>query len=301
VEVCPFDAIQEDFHTRTTDCTYCQTCGGVCPTQAITFVSRWHAHDLKQKEDPPVLPRPFSRRVFLGVAAATGTSTLLMQVATQATTTAAPRPVRPPGSVPEDLFLDLCIRCGQCFKVCPGPVLDAAGLEFGWESMWTPVARLDHAGCHQDCNFCTLVCPTGAIQPLPIEVKRKTHMGLAHIDTTTCLPFRADRRQDCDLCYVECKQAGYCAIEMREMQIELDPPPPEGMFSDLELHEMSHIRVPWVDANSCVGCGICQYRCHTSYVVQKNELTHSAIVVFAESEHRLTEFPSDPNALPDPE
>ncbi|MCG8648214.1 MAG: 4Fe-4S binding protein, partial [Pirellulales bacterium] len=35
VEICPFDAIKPDFTTRVTDCTLCQTCGGVCPTQAI--------------------------------------------------------------------------------------------------------------------------------------------------------------------------------------------------------------------------------------------------------------------------
>ena len=93
--------------------------------------------------------------------------------------------MRPPGSVPEDLFLDLCIRCAQCFKVWPGPVLHSARLEYGWESLWTPVANLDHGGCHQDCNFCTLVCPTGAIQPLEIAAKRRFHMGLARVDPET--------------------------------------------------------------------------------------------------------------------
>ena len=30
VEICPFDAIEEDFTTRESDCTYCQSCGGAC-------------------------------------------------------------------------------------------------------------------------------------------------------------------------------------------------------------------------------------------------------------------------------
>jgi len=34
-------------------------------------------------------------------------------------------PVRPLGSVPETEFLQLCIRCGECFKVCPSDVLQA--------------------------------------------------------------------------------------------------------------------------------------------------------------------------------
>jgi polyferredoxin len=54
VEVCPFDAIQEDFTTRTNECTYCQSCGGVCPTDAIKFVTRWNTVELKIFDDPPV-------------------------------------------------------------------------------------------------------------------------------------------------------------------------------------------------------------------------------------------------------
>jgi len=300
VEVCPFDAIQEDYHTRTNDCTYCQTCGGVCPTGAIKFVTRWNHEELKASNEPPVRPRPFSRRAFIGVAAGTGVALGVSNLVSTVTAESLPRPIRPPGSVPEPLFLDLCIRCGQCFKVCPGPVLDAAGLEHGFESLWTPIASLDHAGCHQDCNFCTQVCPTGAIQPLSIDVKRKTHMGLAKIDPRRCLPMREEDRQDCDLCYVECRQAGYDAIEMRVQEIELDPPPPPGMFSDMELEDMSHIRVPWVDAERCVGCGICQYRCHTTYVKHQDQLDKSAIVVVAENEHRLERFPRDPERLVTP-
>jgi polyferredoxin len=41
VEACPFGAIEPDFSTRPLDCTFCQTCGGVCPVEAIQFVGRW--------------------------------------------------------------------------------------------------------------------------------------------------------------------------------------------------------------------------------------------------------------------
>lgn len=282
IEICPFDAIQEDYTTRTADCTFCQTCGGVCPPGAIQFVTRFHDGPLLPESESPGHPRPLSRRAFVATAATAAGTAGLLRLTGSAAGRAPDKPLRPPGSVPEDLFLDLCIRCGQCFKVCPGPVLHAAGLEYGWESLWTPVARPDHAGCHQDCNFCTQVCPTGAIQPLDIAAKRGFQMGLARVDTNTCLPFRQDDRQDCDVCYVECRQAGYDAIELREIQIELDPPPPEGMFSELELIEMARIRAPFVKAAACVGCGICQYRCHTRYVVQQQVLDRSAIRVFAE-------------------
>ena len=82
------------------------------------------------------------------------------------------------------------------------------------------------------------------------------------------------------------RQAGYDAIEMQEIRIELVPPPPEGMFSDVELDAMSRIRVPVVKTDACVGCGICQYRCQTRRARQDGLLEQSAITVRAENEHR---------------
>jgi NAD-dependent dihydropyrimidine dehydrogenase PreA subunit len=172
-------------------------------------------------------------------------------------------------------------------------------VEFGLESLWTPVVVPSKAGCHQDCNFCTQVCPTGAIQPLRIEVKRKTHMGRAEINPDICLPFGASGgREECNLCYDECRRAGYDAIVMRTIRIELDPPPPEGVFSDQEIEEMSRIQVPTIDSAACVGCGICEYRCHTRYVTQEGRFQESAIKVKAQNEHRLLHFPDMPEALP---
>lgn len=303
VEICPFDAIHEDFTTRTNDCTYCQSCGGVCPTDAIKFVSRWNTVELKILNDPPNQPRPVSRRGFVAAGVA-GAAVAAITGAAKATGVAgssdepAVKPVRPPGSVPEPEFLDLCIRCGECFKVCPGPVLHPAGLEYGLESLWTPVAHPEHAGCHQDCNFCTQVCPTGAIQPLDLLVKRETHMGLAVVNTQTCLPFREDDREDCDLCFRECEQAGYHAIEMKPLQLPVDREELERQgFSDFEIDEMSTILAPVVAADKCVGCGICTYRCHTKFVVQDGRLDESAITIDARNEHRRLTFPATPSGL----
>ena len=166
--------------------------------------------------------------------------------------------IRPPGSVPEPEFLDLCVRCGLCFQVCPGPVLQPAGWGAPREAHWTPVAVPTHAGCHQDCNFCTQVCPTGAIRPLSIQQKRKTSMGLAVIDRKICLPHAG--RQDCRLYADECNAAGYRAIKLRQIELPLVGVP-EGVFSDIELEQMSHIDAPFVVREACVGCGLCEYRC----------------------------------------
>lgn len=274
IESCPFDAIEEDYSTRALDCTFCQTCGGACPTHAIDFVMRWNREEQKESNDPSAVQRSMSRRGFVvsgiaGVGVATGMRTGLVD-----SSRSRARPLRPPGSAPEREFLDLCIRCGECFKVCPGPVLHPAPLEAGLEAMWTPVVVPSHAGCHQDCNSCTQVCPTRAIRPLSLQEKRRTKIGLAVIDTKTCLAHAG--QQDCRLCFDECQAAGYHAIQMRKIKLELGDIP-EGVFSDEELEAMGSIEAPFVDPDACTGCGLCEYRCHTAYIKQQQALSRSAV------------------------
>lgn len=270
VEACPFDAIQPDFGTRTLNCTFCQTCGGVCPTEAISFVpasNKTPTHVAGVR-----LAQPVNRRVMLGSVAAG----VISAFAVHSSAASSRRPIRPPGSVAEAHFLDLCIRCEQCLKVCPGPVLQPAGLEYGFEALWTPVAVFPHAGCHQNCNLCTEACPTGAIEPLSLARKRKTVMGRALIDTGSCLPHRGE--QDCRLCADECDAAGYRAIEMRPIQLPTGPVP-EGAFSPEEIEQMGQILAPFVDADACVGCGLCEYRCHSVWVGRQKVLSRSAVAV----------------------
>jgi ferredoxin len=273
IRACPFDAINADISTRTLSCTFCQTCAGVCPQRAIDFVPR-HASESPRQQDT-IVGRPVSRRALLLSGVGGATSALL----TGLPLGARARPIRPPGSVPEAQFLDLCIRCEQCLKVCPGPVLRAAALDHGVEALWTPVADFAHAGCHQDCNFCTQICPTGAIQPLTIQQKRRAQMGLAVIEAHLCLPHRGER--DCQLCFEECNAAGYRAIEMRPIQLATGQLP-EGSFSPEEVEAMSRISAPFIKPDACVGCGLCEYRCHAANVQQRSLIRHSAVVVKAE-------------------
>ena len=273
VEICPFDAIKPDFTTRTSDCTLCQTCGGVCPTQAIKFVGRWNTSNLKVENDPPTGETALGRRGFLSLAAGTaaavvggvGVSLATRAIAGESKTP----PVRPPGSVPEPQFLDMCIRCGECYKACPFNVLQSTGLEHGLEALWTPRVVADWAGCDASCNGCGQVCPTGAIRALPLAEKRVARMGLAIVNQETCLPVAG--KQACDLCVQECADAGYHAIEQRREGTEVD--------ENGEPIEGTGFLVPIVLAEKCVGCGLCQTRCYQEYAGK--ELSASAIVVEA--------------------
>ena len=277
VTVCPFDAIKPDFTTRVTDCTLCQTCGGVCPSHSIKFVERWNVFDLKDENVPVTGETAIGRRGFVSLA--TGTAAAVAGGAGVATATRlfganlydpnSPRPVRPPGSVPEEDFLQMCIRCGECFKACPNNVLQPLGFEQGLQGLWTPAVNADWAGCESSCNACGQVCPTGAILPLPLAEKKKVRMGLAIVNETTCLPFAG--REACQLCVDECDAAGYHAIEFTRVGTEVD--------ADGVPLEGTGYLAPVVLPDKCVGCGLCQTRCSGINADQKKLLAKSAIIV----------------------
>jgi ferredoxin len=186
-------------------------------------------------------------------------------------TATAFRPVRPPGSVPEKEFLQLCVRCGECFQACPNSVLQPLGFEQGLEGIWTPQVVADWSGCEPSCANCGRVCPTGAIRALPLEEKRVARMGLAVVNQDTCLPCAG--QEECQLCVDECTAGGYDAIEFVRVGTEVDDlgQPVEG----------SGFLAPVVLADRCVGCGLCQTRCRAVNVKQKHLLGQSAIIVEA--------------------
>ena len=187
--------------------------------------------------------------------------------------TKRPLPVRPPGSVPEPQFLELCIRCAACFQACPNDVLQPAGFEDGFEGLWAPKMNANWAGCEPTCNNCGQVCPTGAIRALPMEEKMVARMGLAIVNEETCLPIAG--REACQLCVDECNAAGYNAIEFMQVHTEADDAgkPVEG----------TGFVAPVVLGDKCVGCGLCQMRCYRVNVLQKHLLNDTAILVEAGS------------------
>ena len=103
--------------------------------EAIKFVERWNLVQLKAPNDPPTYETPLGRRGFVSLAV--GCAASLMGGAGLATATKvfgagldapdAVLPVRPPGSVPEDDFLRMCIRCGECFNAPRRNVMEKTG------------------------------------------------------------------------------------------------------------------------------------------------------------------------------
>lgn len=147
---------------------------------------------------------------------------------------AKPAPIRPPGSLPEDQFTGVCIRCGGCIRVCPTRILKPDLGQHGLAGLLAPVVDFDRAYCKEDCNACGQVCPSGAIRRLDLPAKKQAIVGLARIDLSLC--WLAEGR-DCTACIRDCPYEALTVFS-------------DGFDSRPEL-----------DAAKCTGCGACEAAC----------------------------------------
>jgi Pyruvate/2-oxoacid:ferredoxin oxidoreductase delta subunit len=119
--------------------------------------------------------------------------------------------------------------------------------------------------CEYNCNLCGQVCPTEAIEPLPIEEKKKLRLGLATLDRSRCLPYAYDR--ECMVCEEHC------------------PVSPKAIFflsQEVQTRngKTAVLKQPRVDPDRCTGCGICENVCvfkdrAAIRVTSANETRHS--------------------------
>lgn len=68
----------------------------------------------------------------------------------------AKKAFRPPWSIAEEDFVELCTRCGECFKECPSNVIQIADGGF-------PELDFSHTGC-DFCEVCAQVCEPEALR-----------------------------------------------------------------------------------------------------------------------------------------
>jgi ferredoxin-type protein NapG len=99
---------------------------------------------------------------------------------------AAPPRLRPPGAVPEEEFIGLCIKCGQCLQVCP---YDSILLEDIDGKVGVGMAYIEprERGCYLCSAFpCILACPSGALDHEHDSIEF-VHMGIAVVNTDKCI------------------------------------------------------------------------------------------------------------------
>ena len=168
----------------------------------------------------------------------------------------SPKAIRPPGSVEESAFLERCIKCDECIRVCPTNVLQPATLaQAGLEGLWTPVMNFAIGFCQLNCTLCSEVCPTGAIQKTPLARKLGVgeyagkgpiSLGTAFFDRGRCLPWAMET--PCVVCEEVCPVT----------------PKAIGTYEE-EITRWDGKKVllkrPYIRPELCIGCGICEHEC----------------------------------------
>jgi ferredoxin len=107
-------------------------------------------------------------------------------------------------------------------------------------TLMQPFMSYEDGYCRPECNRCSSVCPTGAIQPLSLADKSSTQIGHAVWVGKNCIPL-VDR--------VEC---GNCARHCPAGAIEMVP---------MNQADRNSLKYPVLNEARCIGCGACEYVC----------------------------------------
>ena len=227
-------------------CTLCMDCVDLCPKSIATF--RFTRKTSTSRPRPVDLSR---RGVLAGMATGFAIPGAALASRMGVKSSVPSSLLRPPGAADEKTFLNLCIRCGECMKVCPTTVLQPTVFEAGLEGVFSPRLAVrfifEQTYCEYCCTLCGQVCPTGAIPRLSEEAKHAKPIGKAYFDHNLCLPWAKDT--PC----VRCEEM--CPVPDKAIRI-LDEVKVIGK-DGLEVV----IRRPYVDRDLCVGCGICETNC----------------------------------------
>jgi MauM/NapG family ferredoxin protein len=219
--------------TILSECTLCGDCVDACKKKGISIGIRgfgFSTHDAKLN---------VQRRGFMQATAAGLLLAATVKAGINTYKNIQGRFIRPPGSLPENEFLARCIRCGECMKVCKTNTLQPAGLDIGFEGLWTPHLEMRRAPCEKECNMCGHVCPTQAIRALPLEEKKFVKIGTAVVDRHRCIAWEQSK-----LCLICAEVCPFNAIETRIVDNFTGP-----------------FKRPFVLEDKCTGCGYCEKAC----------------------------------------
>ena len=233
---------------RRSECHLCFNCVDDCPTSGIRF--KWFPGTATTVDGPNL-----QRRKALTSLAAGAAMLPMLRSTTGLNAEHHERRLRPPGALDEKHFLERCVRCGECMKVCLNNALQPALAEAGVEGIWTPVLVPRIGYCEPSCTLCSQVCPTGAIWEVTAKEKAwaeeqtdraPIRIGTAFYDRGRCLPW--SMATECIVCEEWCPTSPK-AVYLRAAEV-VD-----------QQGRTKQVRQPYVDPERCVGCGACEFAC----------------------------------------
>ncbi len=180
----------------------------------------------------------------------------------------AGRAVIPPGSKNVRWYTARCISCHTCVSACPTHVLQPSFFALGVSGFLQPVMDYKRGYCEWECNRCSQICPTGAIESIALEEKKRIQMGTVQFDKDRCVVFTEGT--DCGACAEVCPSQ---AVRM--------VPYKDGLTQ------------PATEPEICSGCGSCEYACPVSLP--------KAIVVKPHSTHQVRSERTPQQILPEEE
>jgi polyferredoxin len=236
---------------RQAECHLCLNCQASCPQGSLSF--KFFPQQEVTKENPAgTVEVDLTRRKAITSVAAGIALYPLLRSGDAFSVNANPKLIRPPFAVPEDDFLALCIRCGQCMRVCPNNALHPTLLESGFEGIWSPILVPRIGYCEPTCTLCGQVCPTGAIEKFTVEGKvgsetvPPNRIGTAFIDRGRCLPWAM--ATPCIVC------EEWCPTSPKAVYLE------DVTVTNREGKSVA-VKQPHVDPAVCTGCGACEFAC----------------------------------------
>jgi polyferredoxin len=249
------DSPQGGVKWRQDECHMCLNCENACPEDVIKF--RFLPNRASAITKPDV-----QRRTALAAAGAGALFLPAARVADALDVNYHAKVIRPPGAVEEREFLERCIRCAECMKVCPNNALHPAFFEAGVEGVWTPILIARIGYCEHSCVLCGQVCPTGAIQKITEKEKMgqgvpPVKIGTAFYDHGRCLPWAM--QTPCIVCEEFCPTSPKAIwVEEVEAPVRDQKPGPDGSPPPMKTVKLQR---PHVDPALCIGCGACEKVC----------------------------------------
>ena len=223
-------------------CVTCMNCIEKCPKKAISYAMRPAA----QKAAPAEAKVDTARRNFLigaGLVAAEAVRAQEMRgdggyaVLVDKQAPDRENPITPPGSKGLRNLTQHCTGCQLCVAACPSQILRPSS---DLKMFMQPTMSYENGYCRPECNKCSTVCPTGAIDLISVAEKSSVQIGHAVWVAKNCIVVSDDK--DCGNCERHCPTK---AITM----VPLDPADPKSR------------KIPTVNESLCIGCGACEHLC----------------------------------------